>query len=214
MYSVEQDIVRLEKLQQALLSSEKIRIDANQGLILSDAIKLANTCSKSLVEVFEQPLPIDSWEEMRELNNESEIEFMLDESILGMSSLQEAISPSRSCDWVKLKLMKQGSIERTHKMFQFASGHNLRVIFGNGVSGYLGNFQEALLWHDLQKYGDKIANNAIESNGFLKVKTDPFQKLISFDSGKMICNEWQDPNFSDCKVINQWNIDKCLINKR
>lgn len=212
VFGFEQDRKRIMQLQQALLPHEKIRIDANQGLTLSETRQLVEICDKSLVEVFEQPLPINSWNEMRELNDEYDIDFMLDESIIGMDSLQKAVLPSRSCNWIKLKLMKQGSIELTHQMFKFARDHNLRVIFGNGVSGYLGNYQEVLLWYDLQIYGERIANNAIESNGFLKVKSDPFSNLLTFDSGTVICNEWQDPDFSDCEIIKQWKMDKCSIN--
>ena len=202
------------QLQQALLPHEKIRIDANQGLTLSETRKLVETCDKSLVEVFEQPLPINSWNEMRQLNNEYDIDFMLDESIIGIDSLQKAVLPSSSCSWIKLKLMKQGSIELTHQMFKFARDHNLRVIFGNGVSGYLGNYQEVLLWHDLQSYGERTANNAIESNGFLKVKTDPFSSLLTFDSGTVIYNEWQEPNFKNCEILSQWELNSSSINKR
>jgi|SaaInlStandDraft_4_1057021.scaffolds.fasta_scaffold31703_2 L-Ala-D/L-Glu epimerase len=208
----EQDKKRLIQLQKFLFSHEKIRIDANQGLTPLEARNLAEICDKSLVEVFEQPLSIDSWNEMRKLSKESDIDFMLDESIIGMDSLQKAVYPYPSCNWVKLKLMKQGSIELTHQMFKFARDHSLRVIFGNGVSGYLGNYQEALLWHELQKYGEKTANNAIESNGFLKVEADPFSNLLTFDSGTVICNEWRDPDFSDCEIIKEWKVDKHLIN--
>ena len=104
-----------------------MRIDANQGLTINNTIALIAECSKNFVELLEQPLPIDSWKQMQLLYKKSDIELMLDESILGLDSIKLAISPFKSCDWIKLKLMKQGSIDRTHKMLDFAKKQNLKV---------------------------------------------------------------------------------------
>jgi len=204
--SINQDLSKIEKIQKELFSHEKIRIDANQGFNYKDAFKLANVCSKDFVEVFEQPFAIEAWKDMAKLNKNIDIDLMLDESILGGDSLKKTISPSLSCSWIKLKLMKQGFKDRIHKMTQFSKSNNLKIVLGNGVSGYLGNFQEVLLWQELQEYGSYTTHHAIESNGFIKVKEDPFEGLLSFKSGNIICNEWRNPDFGDLKIINRFEV--------
>ena len=58
----------------------KIRLDANQGYSLEEALVFVREVNPANIELLEQPLPRENWEEMKKLSQESPLLLMLDES--------------------------------------------------------------------------------------------------------------------------------------
>lgn len=168
---------RIETLQKELGPNETLRIDANQSLLRRDGLLLAESCLPEKVQLFEQPYPVQAWEDTEYLAKHSPVPIMLDESITNLGSLDKAAD--HGARYVKLKWMKQGGQYYLENMVRHAKKLGLGIIMGNGVATWLNNYYEAVFWlHYLMK--DKLAG---EMNGFLKVCKE--QRLMKYKEGSI-----------------------------
>ena len=155
---------RIQNIQGAMKQGERLRIDANQGLEWNAAVQLIDVLDPDLVELLEQPFPMECWNESAKLQKISPVPIMLDESITGLESLEKAVRHD-SCRMVKLKWMKQGSRRHLGQMNVRCRQLGLDVVFGNGVAGWINNWDELTFWQtELQ-----TTPRAGEMNGFLKL---------------------------------------------
>ena len=162
--SVEEDVRRLCSLQRELRDGERIRVDANQSLSEVQAEKLLACCIVGKIELFEQPLPVGSWDECARLARLTPVPIMLDESIVDLDSLDRT-AQSGAAHIVKLKWMKQGGMSYLCEMTEHARRLGLRIVLGNGVAGWIDNRHEAIFWLD-QLQDMQLAG---EMNGYLKI---------------------------------------------
>lgn len=174
--SAEEDVQRLCAFQQELRDGERIRVDANQSLSEARAAMLLASCISGKIELFEQPLPVDAWDECARLARHAPVPIMLDESITDLDSLDRA-ARSGAAHIVKLKWMKQGGLFFLREMVERARSLDLRIVLGNGVAGWIDNRHEAIFWleqlQDMQLAG--------EMNGYLKIKDN--SSLLGFADG-------------------------------
>lgn len=174
--SSEEDSQRLRSFQQELLGGEFIRVDANQSLSEASAAMLLACCISGKVELFEQPLPVDAWDECARLARLAPVPIMLDESITDLDSLDRT-ARSNAASIVKLKWMKQGGMFFLREMVAQARKLDLRIVLGNGVAGWIDNRHEAIFWleqlQDMQLAG--------EMNGYLKIRDG--SAMLGFGDG-------------------------------
>lgn len=177
--NVERDV----KLTQKVLSNcaLPVRVDANQAYSLDGATAFVEAVAEhpehDRIQVFEQPLSTDRWEETAELRSISRIPIGLDESIW---SVQDAERATDCADVIKLKLAKHGSLERTVKIAEGATRNDLDVLLGNGVAGELSAIDEAALWQA------SALETAGENNGYLKCLESVLVDGPEFESGSFI----------------------------
>lgn len=169
------DAKRITAYQDAMQPGEWLRMDANQGLTLDDAKRLLDVCNPAKVQFFEQPLPVEEWENTRTLQQGTPVTIMLDEAIDGEASLERAAGVAKA---VKFKLMKQGSFGRLATMCRRARDLGLAIVLGNGVASGLGNWHECRFW--LTELAD--LGIAAESNGFLKPISGTLPDLLKLNS--------------------------------
>ncbi|MBT7852672.1 MAG: hypothetical protein HN675_05075 [Opitutae bacterium] len=162
------DVKALQILKLSMQSGVKIRFDANQAFSYEEAAiflhSVENTLRRSSVELVEQPLPLDQWEQMAQLIRETKIPLMLDESIYSVEDVNRAAKIG--CKWIKLKLCKQGGINELIDLARHAKSRGLSVVIGNGVATDISNLLELQVYNSF-KY---IFSGASESNGYLKIK--------------------------------------------
>lgn len=176
--SLAEDLERLRLFQSELFSGELLRIDANQALSENAAATLLEICLPGKVELFEQPLAVNAWNECARLAHLAPIPIMLDESITDLASL-ERTARTGAASIVKLKWMKQGGKLYLREMVACARNLGLRVVLGNGVASWINNRHEAAFWlEDLKDMG-----LAGEMNGYLKIRAS--SKLIGFQNGRL-----------------------------
>lgn len=156
---VDSDIEFIKKVSESNKNNTEIRADANQGYSLNDAIKFSKAAVGKIIYL-EQPFPIENWEWNRELIKKTKINVMIDEGISSLEDIKKAIEVGAK--FVKVKLAKFGSIEKTIKAIKFAEKNGLKIIIGNGVDIDTSNYLEAIIW-EMSK--TKMAG---EMNGFLK----------------------------------------------
>jgi L-alanine-DL-glutamate epimerase-like enolase superfamily enzyme len=172
------DLANVRAAQAALRGRGKIRIDANQGYSLPEAQKLMAALDPLAVECFEQPFPSDRWDWMRALGDAASVPLMLDESISSEEDLRRA-ARLPGVRYVKLKLMKAGSIARLLALVDAAHVLGLRAVVGNGVAGEIGCLHEA--WAMVDRL-----DAAGEMNGFLKPVHSLLEEPLRVEKGELV----------------------------
>ncbi len=161
-FSVTEDLERVCHLQTLLVPGVEIRLDANQAYSYSQAVQFVEGLDPAGIELLEQPMGTDAWDEMTQLVTISPVPLMLDEAITGEEELDRTIETG-CAGVVKFKLMKCGSFRYLETQIKKAFNAGLKVVLGNGVATDIGCFHEAQV---AQKTG--LTVHAGEMNGFLK----------------------------------------------
>jgi L-alanine-DL-glutamate epimerase-like enolase superfamily enzyme len=178
-FEVKEDLERVKAVQKALNREVRIRIDANQGYDYDQARRFLAELDPQGIELFEQPLAMDAWDEMSRLAEINTVPLMLDEAISSEKDLDRTIATG-CAHAVKFKLMKCGSRAELTRLIHKALSAGLKVILGNGVALDIGCRHEALV---LNETG--LTRNAGEMNGFLKSKIRTLDPQLVFEEGHL-----------------------------
>ena len=108
----------------------------------------------------------------------SPVPMMLDESIYGMDDIERAAKLG-AARYIKLKLMKMGSLESLARGIRRIRELGMEPVLGNGVACEVGCWMEACVARTL------IAN-AGEMNGFLKPVTRLLADPLRFSDGALV----------------------------
>lgn len=104
-----------------------IRVDANEGWILEEALTNVSRLADLGVEFVEQPLPANDEEGLRTLHDESPLPIFLDESVRIPEDIPRI---AEYADGVVLKLGKCGGLIQVKRMLSAAHALGLRVMLG------------------------------------------------------------------------------------
>lgn len=181
---LETDLQALPRLRRSLHPGSVVRFDANQGYDRARAQQFLRACERELpglVELVEQPLAPEAWDEMARLPQETAIPLMLDESIRDAEDVERAARIG--CRWIKLKLCKQGGIEEVIALAQRAKRLGLKVVLGNGVATDVANYLELMAYAG----HPHLFDGASESNGFAKLRHCQHHPGLSVCNGYAVC---------------------------
>jgi len=156
----------------------KLRIDGNQGFSQADALSFTRILAPDHIELFEQPCHMDDWDAAKAVSDISAVPMMLDESIYGPAEIERA-AESGSARFVKLKLMKAGSLAALAEQLTRIRELGMEPVLGNGVAADPGCWMEACI-------ARTHISNAGEMNGFLKPHQVLFADPIRVERGAMI----------------------------
>ncbi|HVB46906.1 MAG TPA: enolase C-terminal domain-like protein [Burkholderiales bacterium] len=159
-FDAEADARRLRLIQRTVRGRAAIRVDANQGFGLEDAKRFAAGMDPEGIELFEQPCRAGDWDAASAVAAVSTVPMMLDESIFGIEDIERA-AELRAARFIKLKLMKLGSLERLAAAIEHIRALGMEPVLGNGVACEIGCWMEAMVAHT-------HIRNAGEMNGYLK----------------------------------------------
>ncbi len=104
-----------------------IRVDANEGWTLEDALARLEWLQDLGVEFVEQPLPAGQLAEMRELKKRSPLPLMADESV---GRAEDIPRLAEAFDGINIKLMKCGGLGEALRMIHVARAHGLKIMLG------------------------------------------------------------------------------------
>jgi len=144
------------------VSDQRLRVDANEGWTLDDALSHLEWLAALGVEMVEQPLPEGQLDEMRELKRLSPLPLFADESVHGATDIPRLAA---GFDGINIKLMKCGGMGEALRMIAVARAHGLEVMLGCMVESSLAITAAAQL-SPLVDYADLDGN--------LLVTNDPF----------------------------------------
>ncbi len=158
-FAVEADLQRVRLIQRVNRGRATLRIDANQGYSRDEACVFARNLDPESIELLEQPCAAEDWDGLEAVAKVSAIPLMLDESIYHERDIERAAGIGAS--FVKLKLMKFGSLGRLEAGLQRIRALGMEPVLGNGVASDLGCWMEACV-------ARRHIRNAGEMNGFLR----------------------------------------------
>jgi L-alanine-DL-glutamate epimerase-like enolase superfamily enzyme len=111
-----------------------IRVDANEGWTLEDALGRLEWLQEMGVELVEQPLPAGRFEDMRELKKRSPLPLMADEDV---GRAEDIPRLADVFDGINIKLMKCGGVGEALRMIHVARAHGLKIMLGCMVESSL-----------------------------------------------------------------------------
>ncbi len=147
----EDDLTRLRFVREARPDA-RLRVDANAGWSFEDALHYIPSLEALDVEMIEQPLGIHEIEAMGELQKNTPISLVADESVRSLADIEKLAKAGVA--GVNLKLMKAGGLTPTLRMLNRARELGLKVMLGCMVETSLGTTAMAHLcgmaeWIDL-----------------------------------------------------------------
>ncbi len=152
-----------------------LRIDANQGYAPRDAIAFAHAVPVDGIELFEQPCAAGDWDAHLAVAADCPLPLMLDEGIYDEADVDEA-ARLRAARFVKVKLMKFGTLERLAAVIARIRALGMEPVLGNGVASDVGCWMEACV-------AARHIDNAAEMNGWLKMARPIFAPPMQVEAG-------------------------------
>lgn len=174
-YRWQDDLERLQCIQQAVAGRATLRLDANRAFSAADGKSFAARLDPQGIELFEQPCGADDWDANAAVAAVSTVPVMLDESIYGVDDIDRA-ARIPGVGFVKLKLKKIGSLAMLESALARIRALGLTPVLGDGVAIEIGCWMEACV-------ARRTITNAGEMNGFLKVRQRLFTNPLPFNDG-------------------------------
>src|SRR3990172_117721 len=125
----DEDLRRVKAMREAVGNHVLLRTDANQAFTYRHALQFSRQAYPLAVEVFEQPLPADDLEGMRNLTETSPIAVMADESVVTPHDAAK-VAWAKCARLVNLKLMKTGGISRALEANAICESAGLPTMLG------------------------------------------------------------------------------------
>src|SRR5574341_200160 len=123
------DVERVKGIRAAIGSAIALRVDANQGYSVPEALKFIRGVKECQIEFVEQPTPAKAWGDLKIVQDESEVPIMADESALSSREVL-TLSFNKIVDMVNVKLMKSGGIAGAMAAATVAAAGGLPVMLG------------------------------------------------------------------------------------
>ena len=178
------DLERIIAIRKAVGKNINIRLDANQGWKVKEAIQLIKQLeSNNLnIELIEQPVIAHDFQGLKKVTENVSTLIMADESAFGVHEVFELLS-TRACDLINIKLMKAGGIHNALKIADMASICGIDCMMGCMLESKVGITASASI----------AASKAIITRADLDaadlLADDPIIGGIRYDKNQIILNE-------------------------
>ncbi|WP_316815557.1 dipeptide epimerase [Pedobacter nyackensis] len=126
---VHDDIERVKQIRQAVGNDITLRLDANQGWSFDDALLALGAMEVFNIEFCEQPMRTWYDDQLPELNLNSPIKIMADESCYSHHDARRLIN-SKSCEYINIKFAKSGGILEAQKIHEVALQTGVKCMIG------------------------------------------------------------------------------------
>lgn len=176
---IEEDIKRVQKVREAIGDSIKIRVDANAGYNLPDALKFLRGIVDLNIEHFEQPIAGTDLDGMARIRQISPIPILADESVHTPQDAYRVIK-SGAADMIKIKLSKAGGYTKARKIIDVAEAAGIPIIVGQGICTSVESFAEI---HLAASYQNVVP--LCEMVGPTKLQSDIAENGLTITQGKV-----------------------------
>ena len=128
---VQLDITRVEAIRQAIGRDVTIRLDANQGWLPKEAVRIIRKFEdRDLgIELIEQPVKAHDVLGLKQVTDNVETDIMADEAAFGAYEVMNLLA-IRACDLINIKLMKAGGLYNAGKIAAFAETMGVQCMMG------------------------------------------------------------------------------------
>jgi len=147
------------------VSSATIRVDANAGWTVKEAIKTINELAAYDIEFVEQPIPPYDLAGLRLIREQVLLPIFADESCVTVEDIPSIVG---CVDGINIKLMKCGGVRQALQMIHVARAHNLRIMLGCMIESSLAIAAAAHLT-PLVDYADLDGNLLVDNDPYVGV---------------------------------------------
>lgn len=130
------DIERIKQIRAAVGNEIPVRIDANQGWNVNDAIEILHALAPYNIQHCEEPIPRWNFMELPKIKAESPIKIMADESCCDEHDAQRLLDLN-ACDYFNVKLGKSSGIFRAEKIIRIAEANDINIQLGGFLESRL-----------------------------------------------------------------------------
>jgi L-alanine-DL-glutamate epimerase-like enolase superfamily enzyme len=123
------DVRRVQLVREAIGPDITLRIDANQGWSVPQAIAALRRMEPFKVQFVEQPVLASDLAGLKAVREQSPVPIMADESLFLPSDSIKLIR-EEACDYFNIKLMKAGGLLNSLKIAQVAAAANIQCMVG------------------------------------------------------------------------------------
>ncbi|WP_310423060.1 o-succinylbenzoate synthase [Chamaesiphon sp. VAR_48_metabat_135_sub] len=132
---IDQEMAIWKQFMTTLPVDAKLRLDANGGLTYAEAEQWLKICSQEArIEFLEQPLAVDSIEQMQELAGLYDTPIALDESVATFNRIQAAYTQG----WRGIYVIKPGIAGFPWRLAEFITQYQLDVVFSSVMETSVG----------------------------------------------------------------------------
>ncbi|PUA35270.1 dipeptide epimerase [Paenibacillus elgii] len=133
-----EDIERIREIRSRVGDRVKIRLDANQGWQVKDAVKSIRRMEDMglNIELVEQPVKAGDIEGLKAVTDAVETLIMADESVFSPVQALEVLQ-RRAADLINIKLMKSGGIYKAQIINQIAEEYGVECMVGSMIESRL-----------------------------------------------------------------------------
>jgi len=125
----DQDFERLRAVREAVGDGITVRIDANQGYTVPQAIYALRKIEKLRIQLVEQPVLASDIAGLKTVRAESPIPIMADEACFLPADALKLVQ-AEACDFMNIKIMKAGGILNSVRIAHIADAANMRCMVG------------------------------------------------------------------------------------
>lgn len=179
------DVERIRAIRAAVGNDIPLRIDANQGWKVKEAIQTLNALREFDIQHCEEPIPRWNFMKLKKVKKQSPIPIMADESC-GDDHDAARLIELDACDYFNIKLGKSGGIFKALKIVELAEAAGIRLQVGAMIESRLAmsafahfslcspliehfDFDTALMFSE-----DPVTGGIVyEKNGVVKVPEAP-----------------------------------------
>ena len=123
------DVVRVGAIRKAVGEDMIIRVDANQGYDVNNAIEIIRRIDPYNIEQIEQPVKWDDLEGLRAVKENSPIPITADEAVKTREDAQLVVE-KKCADIINIKLMKCGGLTKALEINKIAREGGLNTMIG------------------------------------------------------------------------------------
>ncbi len=125
------DIERVKAIRKAVGPNVSIRLDANQGWLPKDAVRIIRSFEDLGldIELIEQPVKAHDFAGLKYVTDNVSTKIMADESSFGPYEVFTLLS-MRACDLINIKLMKAGGLHNALKIADMAETMGVQCMMG------------------------------------------------------------------------------------
>jgi len=190
---LDDDLSRLKFCQSKIAGQAKLRLDANQGYTVPQALTLLACVDTQVVEWLEQPCSRFDWSANRAVASQSPVPVMLDESIYDFDDINRA-ADSPGIDFAKIEMQKVGGSANSATMLMAIELAGLKAVCGNGAASDLSN------WFEARAYVAANLSTAGEMHGYRKLAVPLLTEPPGFVRGSLVLPENYAPKVDETAV--------------
>lgn len=123
------DIRRVAAVREAVGESIELRVDANQGYTVEQAIRFCKEMEALKVAVVEQPVRADDYSGLKKVTEAVDIPVMADECVKSVLDARK-VAREGIADMINIKLMKSGGIHDAYMINRLAESTDMETMVG------------------------------------------------------------------------------------